>query len=90
MNSILLSIPLNKRLSNNREAGDVRRYRAHYNVTVMLCVSIAENSLNPIHRDLVTHISAALSPVRRQTITWTTVDVSSIDSTGWGLSEIKI
>ena len=25
----------NKRLSNNREAGDLRRYRAHYDDTVM-------------------------------------------------------
>ena len=30
---------LNKRLSNNREAGDLRRHRAHYDVIVM-CVSI--------------------------------------------------
>ena len=26
----------NKRLIDNREAGDLRRYRAHYDVTVML------------------------------------------------------
>ena len=26
---------LNKRLSNSREAGDLRRYRAHYDVIVM-------------------------------------------------------
>ena len=25
---------------NNREAGDLRRYRTHYNVTVMLCGAI--------------------------------------------------
>ena len=26
---------LNKRLRNNREAGDLRRYRAHYDVSVV-------------------------------------------------------
>ena len=33
---VFFDLRLNKRLSkNNREAGDLRRYRAHYDVTVM-------------------------------------------------------
>ena len=33
---VFFDLRLNKRLSKNREAGDLRRYRAHYDVTVML------------------------------------------------------
>ena len=32
---IFFDLRLNKRLRNNREAGDLRRYRAHFDVTVM-------------------------------------------------------
>ena len=32
---VFFDLRLNKRLSNNREAGDLRHYRAHYDVTVM-------------------------------------------------------
>ena len=32
---IFFDLRLNKRLSNNRKAGDLRRYRAHYGVIVM-------------------------------------------------------
>ena len=32
---VFLDLRLNKRLSNNRDAGDLRRHRAHYDVTVM-------------------------------------------------------
>ena len=32
---ILFDLRLNKRLSKNGEAGDLRRYRAHYDVSVM-------------------------------------------------------
>ena len=32
---VFSDLRLNKRLSNNREAGDLRRYRGHYDVTVM-------------------------------------------------------
>ena len=32
---VFVDLRLNKRLSNNREAGDLRRYRAHYDVIVM-------------------------------------------------------
>ena len=32
---VFFDLHLNKRLSNNREAGDLRRYRAHYDVIVM-------------------------------------------------------
>ena len=33
---VFFDLRLNKRLSNNREAGDLRRHRAHYDVNVML------------------------------------------------------
>ena len=33
---------LNKRLINNREAGDLRRHRAHYDVIVMLCLDVCQ------------------------------------------------
>ena len=32
---VFFDLGLNKRLRNDREAGDLRRYRAHYDVTVM-------------------------------------------------------
>ena len=32
---VCFDLPLNKRWVNNREAGDLRRYRAHYDVIVM-------------------------------------------------------
>ena len=34
--SVFFDLRLNKWLSNNREAGDLRRYRAHYGVIAML------------------------------------------------------
>ena len=33
---VFFDLRLNKRLSNNGEAGDLRRYRIHYDVTVMM------------------------------------------------------
>ena len=33
---VFFDLRLNKRLSNNREAGDMRRYRVYYDVIVML------------------------------------------------------
>ena len=32
---VFFDLCLNKRLRNNREAGELRRYRAHYDVIVM-------------------------------------------------------
>ena len=32
---VFFDLRLNKRLSNNSEVGDLSRYRAHYDVTVM-------------------------------------------------------
>ena len=32
---VFFDLCLNKRWENNREAGDLRRYRAHYDATVM-------------------------------------------------------
>ena len=34
---VFFDLRLNNAWVNNREAGDLRRYRAHYNVTVMQC-----------------------------------------------------
>ena len=40
---VFFDLRLNKRSSNNREAGDLRRYRAHYDVTVKkACVCVSE------------------------------------------------
>ena len=36
---VFFDLRLNKRLSKYREAGDLRRYRAHYDVSVMWNVS---------------------------------------------------
>ena len=38
---VFFDLRLNKRLSNKREAGDLRRYRAHYDVIVMKTKSVA-------------------------------------------------
>ena len=37
---------LNKRLKNNREAGDLRRYRAHYDVIVMRYPRLIEDQFD--------------------------------------------
>ena len=34
---VFFDLRLNKRLSNNREAGDLRRHRAHYDI-VIICL----------------------------------------------------
>ena len=36
---VFFDLRLNKRLRKHREAGDLRRYRAHYDVTVMMYTS---------------------------------------------------
>ena len=36
---VLFDLRLNKRLVNNREAGDLRRHRAHYDVTEVATVT---------------------------------------------------
>ena len=46
---------LNKRLSNNREAGDFRRHRAHYDVTSMEVRVWVSNSTPLTYMDLVTY-----------------------------------
>ena len=50
---------------NNREAGDLRRYRTHYDVIVMICV----RKLTIIGSD------KGLSPSRRQAIIWTNAGI---------------
>ena len=45
---------------NNREAGDLRRHRAHYDVIVMLMMHhLQENSLNMIKLETITWVSSA-------------------------------
>ena len=36
---VFFDLRLNKRLNNNREVGDLRRYRAHFDVIVMRCIA---------------------------------------------------
>ena len=68
---------------NNREAGDLRRYRVHYDVTVM-------------HRGRVTHICIetiigsdnALSPILRQAIIQTNNAALPIEPQGTNFTEI--
>ena len=44
---------------NNREAGDLRRYRAHYDITVMYDIQVIVNSTNVYYLSsmLVSHLS---------------------------------
>ena len=37
---VLFNLRMNNRLGNNRDAGYLRRHRAHYDVTVMISVNI--------------------------------------------------
>ena len=37
---VFFDLRLNKRWVNNGEAGDLRRYRAHYDVTVMIIMNL--------------------------------------------------
>ena len=49
---VFFDICLNKRLSNNREAGDLGRHRSHYDVIVMIpgvCRCFTPNITNNIH-----------------------------------------
>ena len=39
---------LNKRLSNKREAGDLRRHRAYYDVIVMMVANIDHDEVNKL------------------------------------------
>ena len=41
--AVFFDMRLNKRLSNSREVGDLRRHRTHYDVTVMNCSCICLN-----------------------------------------------
>ena len=62
---------------NTREAGDLRRYRLHYDVIVM-----DPNPLMATISELIQHTSIALdnglSPVRHQAIIWTNAAIWSI------------
>ena len=42
-------------LANNHESGDLRRHRAHYDVTVMLSYNACKNSMPPFERLNITH-----------------------------------
>ena len=39
---VFFDLRLNKRLRNNGEAGDLRHHRAHYDVTVMIVETVAD------------------------------------------------
>ena len=76
---------------NNRKAGDLRRYRAHYDVMVMKYSKLT-------HWGRVTHICVGnlttigsdngLSPGRRQAINWTIAGILLIRTLGTNFSEI--
>ena len=42
---VFFDLRQNKRLSKNGEAGDLRRYRAHCDVTVMIVMCVAVDSI---------------------------------------------
>ena len=50
--------------ANNREAGDLRRYRAHYDVTVMSCIDLTT------WQDTWTRIVAPAMVARRYALLW--------------------
>ena len=43
---------------NNHDAGDLRRYRVHYDVIVMVSMLFWENNVNTIHSQCVAHCMA--------------------------------
>ena len=53
----------NKRWVNNREVGDLRRNRAHYDVIVMLCAHLAGTSLHCADNKLVIFRTRLTRPV---------------------------
>ena len=62
---IFLDLRLKKGWANNRDAGDLRRHRAHYDVTVMFCneychISISKHELNCNNLFIVELISNAI------------------------------
>ena len=69
---------------NNREAGDLRRHRGHYDVNVMLCC------METPFDDVVMGSDNGLSPVRPQAIICTNDGILSIGPLGMKLSEILI
>ena len=46
---VFFDLRLNKQLINNREAGDLRRLRGHYDVNVMITVQYRANIFTPFH-----------------------------------------
>ena len=87
---------------NNREAGDLRRYRAHYDVTLMFRYKEGMKHYHNrwSHWGRVTHICVVdltiigsdngLSPGRRQAIIWTNAGILLIGPLGTNFSEILI
>ena len=63
---------------NNREAGDLRRYRAHYDVTLMASVNLVSLGSDNV-----------LPPVWRRATTWSNLDLS-IRHIGTNFSQIGI
>ena len=52
---VFFDLRLNKGWVNNYEAGDLRRYRAHYDVTVML---VSGDALTPAWSEAITWTNA--------------------------------
>ena len=54
----------NKRLSNNRKAGDLRRFRSHYDVIVMInsIIIVTSNGMSPVERQAFSETKAKYFP----------------------------
>ena len=77
---------------NNRKGGDMRRYRAHYDVIVMSVYWFTVELVTPYGLTfLCQHFSGnGLSPVRRQAIIWTNVVLLFTGHWGKSFSEFWI
>ena len=73
---------------NNREAGDLRRHRGHYGVSVMK-VYILVNSFRPSNAYMCQEGSPSL-PVQCQAIIWTNARLLLIGTLGTNFNEISI
>ena len=54
---VFVDLPLNKQLSkqvNNRDAGDLRRHRAHYDDIEMVKIGLYRNSLSQFSQPIAT------------------------------------
>ena len=60
---VFFDLRLNKRLRNNGEAGDLRRHRVHYDVTVMLLRKIWKCGLKQYIKQIINHTWDLQNPI---------------------------